>query len=118
MSGEKQIDTPTNTPTQNQFTNSELKELGELARAMCDVCRTTDDNQCEDMHCEGVMKHAEKLYKQGIRKQREGEWVLVQDKSAYGDNYFICSVCEGKSHSNKFGYCPNCGAKMGGGADK
>ena len=116
MSKEKQIDTPTNTPTQNQFTNSELKELGELARAMCDVCRTTDDNQCEDMHCEGVMKHAEKLYKQGIRKQSEGEWIFHKDGSA------TCNQCNTtQKHiwdmDNYQSYCGHCGAKMKGGAE-
>lgn len=30
---------------------------------------------------------------------------------------WACSVCGGISFNNEYIYCPNCGAKMGGGAD-
>ena len=54
--------------------------------------------------------YAEELYKQGYRKQSEGEWV-TKDYTAY------CSVCKiGRDIESQFGwkYCPNCGAKMKG----
>ena len=49
------------------------------------------------------------LYAKGYRKQREGEWV------DFGKTFY-CSVCK-KTDWYKSSYCPNCGAKMKGGAE-
>ena len=55
---------------------------------------------------------AMKLYEDGYRKQSEGDWT-------YGDNDTMkCTLCRRrmpKIISARF--CPNCGAKMGGGAE-
>ena len=60
------------------------------------------------------------LYNAGYRKQSEGEWIpsdIPQEK-------YVCSVCGGacwyydyQGDVAKSRYCPNCGAKMKGGAE-
>jgi hypothetical protein len=62
---------------------------------------------------------AERLYNNGYRKQIEGEWV----SNCQTDEY-ICSLCGGfspidceKENFYKSNFCPNCGAKMKGGAE-
>lgn len=55
--------------------------------------------------------------KQGYRKQSEGEW--EQQPRPYEDE-IMCSVCGANFNiidncTEKFDYCPNCGAKMKGG---
>ena len=44
---------------------------------------------------------------------RHGRWI---DAREYCGDY-MCSNCEALYGTNKFNYCPNCGAKMDGGAD-
>jgi hypothetical protein len=74
---------------------------------------------CGDMTDNDI---AEALYDAGYRKQSEGEWIFRND-GAYGRTRCYCSAC-GK-HSGIGGirenqlkpYCPNCGAKMKGGAE-
>ena len=61
-------------------------------------------------------KTAENLYNAGYRKQSEGEWVVC----GMFDDFFKCSSC-GDKHpwqtAIEYKYCPNCGAKMKGGAE-
>ena len=70
-------------------------------------------------------KAAEKFYAEGYRKQKEGEWIPKKEmyRTPSARNYY-CSNCEksaiddtfmGVSRTTK--YCPNCGAKMKGGAE-
>ena len=56
---------------------------------------------------------AEALYNAGYRKQKEGEW-----KQAY-NNYprYVCTNCNHLYNNKGYKYCPNCGAKMKGGAE-
>lgn len=67
------------------------------------------------------------IYNAGYRKQREGEWVLEYE--TYGK--MICSTCKEEAPLTyeldnlyqlctvyvKKQFCPNCGAKMKGGAE-
>ena len=47
-----------------------------------------------------------------------GRWIDVREKRLFGDHYFFCSNCKSRNGSMiSFNYCPNCGAKMDGGAD-
>ena len=64
---------------------------------------------------------AEQLYTEGYRKQSEGEWKV--DGNDY-NRRAQCSNCEkeyavqrGMLQLHRFPYCPNCGAKMKGGAE-
>lgn len=66
--------------------------------------------------CFTIAKH---LYNVGYRKQSEGEWVSNRQTDEY-----ICSLCNGiapvdceKERFYKSNFCPNCGAKMKGGAE-
>jgi rubrerythrin len=64
--------------------------------------------------------YAQSIYNAGYRKQKEGEWItsdIPQEK-------YVCSVCGGacwyydyQGYVAKSKYCPNCGAKMKGGAE-
>jgi rubrerythrin len=73
---------------------------------------------------------AHRLYDKGWRKQSEGEWV-DQYKGKYANPIYVCSLC-GKGtlltpYINELNnmemtqalspFCPNCGAKMKGGAE-
>lgn len=66
-----------------------------------------------------LQKEATKAIKAGYRKQSEGHWTLKRPNCSY-----YCSCC-GKGIKIKYGeraailwdYCPNCGAKMKGGAE-
>ena len=73
---------------------------------------------------------AEQLYNAGYRKQSEGEWVEKTRKRTFWCSYMAdvqvvcqtaghtCSVCgKGSRHSRYTNFCPNCGAKMKGGAE-
>lgn len=44
---------------------------------------------------------------------RHGRWI---DAREYCGDY-MCSNCEALYSTNKFNYCPNCGAKMDGGTE-
>ena len=65
---------------------------------------------------------AEHLYNAGYRKQSEGEWV-DKPTGAYSRMQSWCSACGkhsgiGGIESNRHKpFCPNCGAKMKGGAE-
>ena len=63
---------------------------------------------------------ATELTEAGYRKQSEGEWLtsdIPQEK-------YVCSICGGacwyydcQGEVTRSRYCPNCGAKMKGGAE-
>lgn len=98
---------------------SKEKQIEEMARAMCAYYGTEkcyDCRYCCDCH---IAKEADRLYNAGYRKQSEGEW--IQDVIAFCN---VCSLCKAKvdryaivCNSGKLNFCPNCGAKMKGGAE-
>ena len=50
---------------------------------------------------------------------RHGRWLEVREKRLFGEHYFLCSNCNSRNGLMiPFSYCPNCGAKMDGCADK
>ena len=55
---------------------------------------------------------AESLYNAGYRKQSEGAWKKVSEKYPR----YVCTVCNHLYNNKEYKYCPNCGAKMNGGA--
>lgn len=92
------------------------EQIEEMAFDLCriDTCKHLSQEECNKTtcaHCE-----AEALYNAGYRKQSEGEWIWVENGEADYEKYWVCSVC--KEHDFvKTKYCPNCGAKMKGGAE-
>lgn len=48
-----------------------------------------------------------------LKPVRHGRWI-PQDVTF---TRFMCSECESRNHADRTDYCPNCGAKMDGGAE-
>lgn len=73
-----------------------------------------------DAHCgyPSPRMMATDLYEKGYRKQRVGEWIdakyYIHNKQIYKCSE--CSKSEAKDALTSANYCPNCGAKMKGGA--
>lgn len=103
------------------------KFRSELMHKFIDLCRGNDYNKLTLLKIgDTVDQIFDKQIKDilvdeaGYRKQSEGEWLLEREPN--GKPYcFHCSVCDGDFHhigirvATKF--CPNCGAKMKGGAE-
>ena len=73
------------------------------------------------LHKHGGTRTAEAvaLYEAGYRKQSEGEWEYVNGDIGYDE--YGCSICGENvafyDEEDKYNFCPNCGAKMKGGAE-
>lgn len=104
---------------------SKEKQIEEMAKALTkyeySLCERLPKNKClltsaihAQVSCD-YCKIAEHLYNAGYRKQSEGEWIKA---TPYSQEY--CNQC-GLTPKTIFGklppYCPNCGAKMKGGAE-
>lgn len=93
---------------------NEEKQLDELIK---DVFKTTSLGAIKSKEV------AEALFREGYHKQSEGEWI-DKPTGAYGRMQSWCSACGkhsgiGGIESNRHkSYCPNCGARMDGGADE
>ena len=62
----------------------------------------------------------EALYNAGYRKQSEGEWKRYKTPLDSRQTGWICSKCSSVIYDLSNGdtdFCPNCGAKMKGGAE-
>lgn len=95
---------------------TEEKQIEEMKHIACLGCKHL--MECDESIRErcGFMVLIEALYAEGYRKQTEGEW--VQQPRPYEDE-IVCSVCGANFNvldncTEKFDYCPNCGAKMKG----
>ncbi len=99
-----------------QIEKQAIEEMAALMDGACDVkpleeCYTVDCNKCK----------AALLYNASYRKQSVGKWVWADD------GYCRCSVCTQKAPvttqyqdepmTTATKYCPNCGARMKGGAE-
>ena len=94
---------------------SKEKQILEMTNDLCDIeCKGMKCKVC-DNGCEYRML-SEALYNEGYRKQSEGEW--------QGNGYLQnCSKCGNVVNFNEvskwlYNFCPNCGAKMKGGAEE
>ena len=88
------------------------EQIEEMAKDLCQLNR--DCAECSHSGMCQATKYANRAYSAGYRKQSEGEWKV-------NGVYFKtlnCSVCDYTANSiyEKTNYCPNCGAKMKGGA--
>ena len=69
-------------------------------------------------HGRWIMKHKHRggfRRYTGIDDMGEQHTIIVDERVEYDDRY--CSECGKQSADNFLNYCPNCGAKMGGGVD-
>ena len=97
------------------------KQIEEMAHSLC--CQECGCAECEsDYRCEFSVE-CEILYNAGYRKQSEGEWrsELIRrcDWKGREQQYFqpnSCSICH-NAVATRTPFCPNCGAKMKGGAE-
>lgn len=60
-------------------------------------------------------------------QMRRGKWIeypeCLQYDGAYSDDHIVCSACKSvwsilDNDTERFNYCPKCGAKMDGGEDE
>lgn len=85
-----------------------------------DICRYQPccNDVCNPISACDALKYAERAVEAGYSKQSEGEWFFEHE--FYGR--MLCSVCKGEALTNECSeyvdsdFCPNCGAKMKGGA--
>ena len=97
---------------------SEEKQIEEMAKVLCPMSLTEycASGNCTNPNCLVNAKALEVLYDAGYRKQEEGEWEIV--KGSNGKEKMVCTNCRHQQDlASTFTYCPNCGARMGGGAE-
>ena len=86
----------------------QIEEIKQVLMRTYKRARTPQEDYMQD-------RYAEALYNAGYRKQKEGDWnINGTDGNIIGN--WRCSACNGVSLKNS-NYCPNCGAKMKGGAE-
>ena len=93
---------------------SKEKQIEEIAKVICE-------------NIDRVDKLAEHLHNAGYRKQSDGEWLIENFNMPFMSlgSMFTCSCCgynerRGPAWNTSWGiyeFCPNCGAKMKGGAE-
>lgn len=96
---------------------TDKKQIEEMANDIAKICPDLVESGCGQINC--VTHLTLSLYKEGYRKQVEGEWI-DKPTGAFSRMQSWCSAC-GK-HSGIGGiesirhkpFCPNCGAKMKG----
>ena len=97
------------------------KQIEEMARTLCGADRECLECYVGGGNCEFWIE-ASVLHNAGYRKQSEGEWI-DKPTGAYSRMQSWCSACGkhsgiGGIESNRHKpFCPNCGAKMKGGAE-
>lgn len=94
---------------------SKEKQIEEMAKAICEVCKC--DGDCDATICSSAFVEAEHLYNAGYRKQSVGEWKIAVNPV---EATFICSKCgyfyieADPQAETEYKFCPECGAKMKG----
>ena len=121
----------------------QIEEMAvELAKIYCNPkgcfgCNLCDEYGSLELNCEDYLHYrttAETLYNAGYAKAERGEWIvdawdnkkeewvtIPYNKHLHADAY--CSLCkalallDGAEYGVASNFCPNCGAKMKGGAE-
>lgn len=107
---------------------TELKQIEENEIEKIAGIIAITEQIARDAHCglPSPRMYAKDLYWHGYRKQSEGEWLSIKMPTgveAFGIRevqvYPKCSLCGymGDVSEWHFKFCPNCGAKMKGGAE-
>jgi membrane protease subunit (stomatin/prohibitin family) len=101
---------------------SKEKQIDEIETLLCYGCQDIPVEVCHNRGLSCDRHRAEIIYNAGYRKQSEGEW-KYPPYAPFGGSYEMkrCSVCGYKpdfDNDNPYTkFCPNCGAKMKGGAE-
>ena len=100
------------------------EQIEEMARDICHLTVSCEEctmlasktHQTKEQYCK-AMTYANRAYAKDYRKQIVGEWVDKTNPCIA--NCYACSVCDEQVSilGSKPKYCPNCGARMGGGAE-
>jgi hypothetical protein len=96
---------------------TEEKQIEEMARFMCanyDEEKRLCGGGLECDHDCWAYREATHLYNAGYRKQSEGEWKM---KVYPITSCSVCGVLRSVEYQQGWNFCPNCGAKMKGGAE-
>ena len=99
---------------------SKEKQIEEMAKILLDVGESYYGLKCDE---NVAMCEAYALYNAGYRKQSKGEWICEKEETVWSETLLHehCSECGRKfTRTDKqvpINFCPNCGAKMKGGAE-
>ena len=88
------------------------KQIEEIGKIICGMENGCDGCMWNKARC-NERNYAEEIYKAGYRKQSEGKWKQVYNSFPR----YVCTHCNHLYNNKSFKYCPNCGAKMKGGAE-
>lgn len=100
--------------------NEEKQQIEEMAITICrkrHACILKDGESCRkcDQHERCLYQDiAYALYQEDYRKQKEGEWKM---KVYPITSCSVCGVLQSVEYQQGWNFCPNCGAKMKGGAE-
>ena len=98
------------------------KQIQEMAADICRVKQNCND-VCNPVNSCMALKYAYRAYMAGYRKQINSEWVCDSRVVGYSETLINehCANCGRKvtrtDKQPQVNYCPNCGAKMKGGAE-
>ena len=92
---------------------AEYIKRGYAVDAVLDVYYDTPDIDLSGEKFEAAIL---KIPAADVAPVRHGEWEIVVGSN--GNEYMVCTCCRvSQDLTGVFTYCPNCGAKMDGGAD-
>lgn len=103
---------------------SREKQIEEIAKDYANIAHQNFLDYWAWVRCDGKRPLprdeyiATGLYEAGYRKQSEGKWkpIVKCNTSTKTLIYYQCSLC-GVYLASEANFCPNCGAKMKGGAE-
>lgn len=77
---------------------SKEKQIEEMVKDLCDIdCKGMKCNICDYYGCEYRMQ-AESLYNAGYRRQREGEWISVEERLPEKDGRYLVAMKDGDKY--------------------